>query len=228
MEKTTQRFQRIATALADLNAERLNAQSVNDLLTMHVGAASQHVLRMSFVPEQEAHNFDRQVTPFWSHLIQRDVTSPLFFLPLKLGGLGEGSAVQRHAAAPGRTWQSVIPTLMETTQSTDTDTLFNAAPRLRAQQAQLQATLLLQMNKPASLLKPLDAALRLKITQKKQVSTIQRNLHKQLFDSLTDNLLNAPCSYHNPPHILVRTSCSPAVKRTRLRIAASAFRSPGD
>ena len=61
-----------------------NAQSVNDLLTMYVGAASQHVLRMSAVPEQEAHNFDRPVTIFWSHLIQRDVTSPLFFLSLKL------------------------------------------------------------------------------------------------------------------------------------------------
>ena len=48
MEKTSQRFQRIATTFADLNAEGLNAQSVNDLLTMYVGAASQHVLRMSF------------------------------------------------------------------------------------------------------------------------------------------------------------------------------------
>ena len=79
MEKTTQRFQRIATTLADLNAEGLNAQAVNDLLTMHVGAARQHVLRVSFVPEQEAHDFDRQVTTSWSHLIQRDITSPLFF-----------------------------------------------------------------------------------------------------------------------------------------------------
>ena len=67
MEKTTQRFQRIATTLADVNAEGLNAQAVNDLLTMYVGAASQHVLRMSFVPEREAHNCDRQVTTFWSH-----------------------------------------------------------------------------------------------------------------------------------------------------------------
>ena len=78
-EKTTQRFQRIATTLADLNAEGLNAYAVNDLLTMHVGAASEHVLRMSFVPEREAHNLDRQVTTFLSHLIQRDITSPLFF-----------------------------------------------------------------------------------------------------------------------------------------------------
>ena len=52
-KKTTQRFQKIATTLADLNAEGLNVQTVNDLLTMYVGAASQHVLRMSFVPEQE-------------------------------------------------------------------------------------------------------------------------------------------------------------------------------
>ena len=46
---------------------------------MYVGAASHHVLRMSFVPEQEAQNFDMQVTTFWSHLIQRDIASPLFF-----------------------------------------------------------------------------------------------------------------------------------------------------
>ena len=141
MEKTTQRFQRIATTLADLNAEGLNVQAASDLLTMYVGAASQHVLRMSFVPEQEAHNFDRQVTTFWSSLIQRDVTSPLFFLTLKLEGLGVGSAVQRHAAAPWRAWQSVIPTLMATTRSPDTGSLFNIAPRLRAQLAQLQTTL---------------------------------------------------------------------------------------
>ena len=66
MQKVTQRFQKIATTLADLNAEGLNVQNVNDLLTMYVGAASQHVLRMSFVPELEAQNFDRQVrfSPF--------------------------------------------------------------------------------------------------------------------------------------------------------------------
>ena len=39
MEKTTQRFERIATTLADLNAEGLNGQTVSDLLTMYVGAA---------------------------------------------------------------------------------------------------------------------------------------------------------------------------------------------
>ena len=132
MEKTTQRFQKIATTLAELDAEGLNVQTVNDLLTMYVGAARQHVLRMSFVPEQEAQNFDRQVITYWSRLMHRDIASPLFFLPLKLGGLGVGSAVQRHAAAPWRAWQSIIPTFMATTQSPDTDSLFSSTPLLRA------------------------------------------------------------------------------------------------
>ena len=166
MEKTTQRVQKIATTHADLNAERLNAQAVDDLLTMYVGAASQHVFRMSFMPEQEARNFDRQVTSFWSRFVQRDIASPLFFPPLKLGGHGVGSAVQRHAAAPWHEWQSIIPTFMATTQSPDTDSLFSSTPRLRAHLAQLQTTLSPQMNKPTFQLKPLGAARRLKTTQK--------------------------------------------------------------
>ena len=54
-------------------------RAVNDLLTMYVGAI-QHVLRMSFAPEQEAYHFDRQVTTFWAHFMQRDIASPLFYL----------------------------------------------------------------------------------------------------------------------------------------------------
>ena len=144
---------------------------------MYVGAASQHVLDMSFVPEQEAQNCDRQVLTFWSRLMHRDTTSQLFFLPLKLGGFGVGSAVQRHAAAPWRAWQSVIPSLMATTQSPDTESLFRS-PLLRAQLTQLQSTISQHMNKPTFQLKPLGAALRLQTTQKKQVSTIQKE-HSQ-------------------------------------------------
>ena len=165
MEKTKQRFQKIATTLADLNAEGLNVQTVDDLLTMYVGAASRHVFRTSFVSEQEARNFDRQVMTFWSRLMHRDITSPLFFLPLKLGGLGVGSAVQRHAPAPWRAWQSIIPTLMATTQSPDTGSLFSSTPQLRAQLEHLQSTLSQQMNTLTFQLKPLGAALRLKTTR---------------------------------------------------------------
>ena len=96
---------------------------------------------------------------------------------------------------------------MATTQSPDTDTLFNASPRLRTQLAQLQTTLSLQMNKPAFLLKPLGGALRFKTTQKKQVSTTQRNLHKQLYDSLTDTaveraILLSQSTSHTGAHLM--------------------------
>ena len=78
--------------------------TVNDL------AASQHILRMSFVLEDEAKSFDTEVGDFWSQLIQRDDSPPLFHLPLKLAGLDVGSAEQHHAAAPWRAWQTVLPT----------------------------------------------------------------------------------------------------------------------
>ena len=174
---------------------------------MYVGAASPHVLRMSFVPEQEAQNFDRQVLTFWSRLMHRDIASPLFFLPLKLGGLGVGSAVQRHAAAPWGAWQSIIPSLMTTTQSPDTDSLFRSTPLLCAQLTQLQSTLSQQMNKPSFQLKPLGAALHLQTTQKKQVSTIQRNIHKQLYNSFTDTpteraILLSQSTSHTGAHLM--------------------------
>ena len=84
-----------------------------------VGAASQHVLRMTFVPEAEAISFDIEIV--------RDVTSPLFHLPLRMGNVGVGSAEERHAAALWTAWQSVIPTLMDATDSPDTDALFDSA-----------------------------------------------------------------------------------------------------
>ena len=183
MEKTTRQFRAIASTLAELNAEGLSAQTVNGLFAMYVGAASQHVLRMSFVPEHEARTFDTEVTAFWSQLIKRDATSPLFHVPLKLGGLGVGSAVPRHAAAPWRAWQSVLPTLVGATQSPDTDTLFTSTPRLRAQLVQPQITLSQQMNKPALLLKPLGPALRTSTTKKRLVTSIQKHLHKHLLES---------------------------------------------
>ena len=199
---------------------------MHDLLSMYVGAASQHVLRMSFVPEQEAQNFDMEITAFWSQLIQHDATSPLFFLPLKLGFLGIGSAVQRHAAAPWRAWQSVTQTLMATTQSRDTDTLFNTAPQLQAQLVQLQTTLSLQMNKPAFLLKPLGSALRQKNTQKKRVTTIQRHFHKQLLESLTTSLVDhsvllSQAASHTGPHLMQPSSKAYDAEDRSFRVAVA-------
>ena len=153
MQTAAQRFQSISATLRELNQASLKMQTVNDLLTMYVGAASQQALRTTFVPFQEAVNFDNEIVSYWSQLAGRDVTSPLFHLPLRMGGLGVGSAVHRHAAAPWTAWRSIIPTLMEATESPDIDSLFAPTPILRSQLHQLQVTLSQQMDKPSLLLK---------------------------------------------------------------------------
>ena len=84
MEKTMRRFRDIASILAELNAEGLCAPTVNGLLTMYVGAASQRVLHMSFVPEHEARTFDNVVIAFWSQLTKHldvAIVSPLSSSP---------------------------------------------------------------------------------------------------------------------------------------------------
>ena len=84
------------------------------------------------------------------------------------------------------------------------------------------------MNKPSFQLKPLGAALRLQNTQKKQVSTIQRNIHKQFYNSLTDTpteqaiLLSQSTSYTGA-HLM-----QPIVKHMRLRIVAFVSQLPED
>ena len=93
---------------------------------------------------------------------------------------------------------------MATTQSPDTDSLFSSTPQLRAQ---LQTTLSQQMNKPTFQLKPLGAALCRKTTQKKQVSTIQRNMRKQFYNSLTDTpteqaILLSQSASHTGTHLV--------------------------
>ena len=177
MQTATQRFQNISAILRELNQAGLKMQTVNDLLTMYVGAASQHALLTTFVPFEEAVSFDTEIVSYWSQLAGRDVTSPLFHLPLRMSGLGVGSAVQRHAAAPWTAWHSIIPTLMEATDSPDIDSLFAPTPILRSQLHQLQTTLAQQMNTP----------LRMHGSQKALVNTIQQTTHQQLLSSLSTN-----------------------------------------
>ena len=156
----------------------------------------------------------------------RHCLSAVFFLPLKLGGLGVGSAVQRHAPAPWRAWQSIIPTLMATAQSPDTDSLFSSTLLPRAQLAQLQSTLSQQMNKPTFQLKPLGAAVHLQTTQKKQVSTIQRNIHKQLYNSLTDTpteqaILLSQSTSHTGAHLMQPSSDAYEVEDRCFRVSVA-------
>ena len=173
--------------MRDLKKAGLKMQTVNDLLTMYVGAASQHALRTTFLPLEEAVSFDNEIVAYWSQLAGRDVTSPLFHLLLRMGRLGVGSVVQRHAAAPRSAWQTVIPTLMAATNSTDTDSLLAATLNLRGQLLHLQATLAHRMNIPALLLSPKGAALRTHGIQRTLVSAIQRTTHKQIMEAYVDN-----------------------------------------
>ena len=187
MQTATHRFQNISAILRELNQAGLRMQTVNDLLTMYVGAASQHALRTTFVPKEEAVSFDKEIVLYWSQLAGRDVTSPLFHIPSRMGGLGVGSALQRHASAPWTAWQSIIPTLMEATGSPDLDSLFAPTPILRGQLHQLQTTLAQQMNAPSLLLKSLGLALRTHGSQKALVKTIQQTTHQQLLANLSTN-----------------------------------------
>ena len=116
---------------------RLPTSMLKDLTRrrfMYVGAASQHVLRVSFVPEQEAKNIDMEVTAFWSQLILRDATSPSFFLPLMLGGLGMAqlvSGMQLHHGPPGnRSSQHSWPPFSPRTQTLFSTLLHNSGPNL--------------------------------------------------------------------------------------------------
>ena len=85
MQTATQRFQNISAILTELNQAGLKMQTVNDLLTMYVGAASQHALRTTFVPKEEAASFDNEIASYWSQLAGRDVTSPIIPPPVTYG-----------------------------------------------------------------------------------------------------------------------------------------------
>ena len=87
MQTATQRFQNMSAILRELNLAGLRVQTENDLLTMYVGAASQHALRTTFVPKEEAASFDNEIAFYWSQLAHRDAT-PLFHLPLRMCGRG--------------------------------------------------------------------------------------------------------------------------------------------
>ena len=50
MNTATRRFQNVSAILRELDQAGLKMQTVNALLIMYVGAASQNVLRMTFVP----------------------------------------------------------------------------------------------------------------------------------------------------------------------------------
>ena len=142
------------------------------------------------------------------------------FYPSNLCGL----CCPATCRSPMARWQSVIPSLTATTQSPDTDTFFfQCGTTTQSRTSTTPSHTFTTNEQDRFFIEPLGAALRLKTTQKKQVSTT----HKQLFDSLTDtpverSVLLSQSTSHTGAHLMQPSSA--AVKRTRLRIAASAFR----
>ena len=122
---------------------------------------------------------------FWSRRMHRDIASPLFFSSPQAWWTWGGLCGSTSCGCP-MARVAVDHSHIDGNNPISGYRLFSSTPQLRAQLAQLQSTLSQKMYKPTFQLKPLGAALRPKTTQKKQVSTIQRNIHKQLYNSLTD------------------------------------------
>ena len=149
-------------------------QTVNDLLTMYVRAASQHVLRMSFVPEQEVRYFDKQVTIFWSQIIQREITSPLFFPLLELGGLGVCCAVDHpHVNGNNPVNGYGLSLRSNTTTTSSTSTTPNHTFPTN------ELTHLPNSNH-------LEQPIAYKPLRRNKSPPSKENIHKQLYNSLTD------------------------------------------
>ena len=115
---------------------------------------------------------------------------------------------------------------MATTQSPDTDSLFSSTPLLLAQLAQLQSTLSQQMNKPTFQLKPPGAALRLQTTQKKRVSTIQRNIHKAILQqphrrTTEQAILLSQSTSHTGAHLMQPSSEAYEVEDRCFRVSVA-------
>ena len=129
MEKTTQRFQKIAATLADLNAEGLMSKLVNDLLSMFVGAASQHALRVSLHLSRRHKTLTDKF--FLSGRVLCIATLPRssFFYPSSLE-VWCGFCCSKTCCSSMACVQSVIPSLMT---SPDTNSLFRSTPILRDQ-----------------------------------------------------------------------------------------------
>ena len=85
----TRRFQNNSAILRELYQAGLKVQTVNDLLTVYVGAASQHTLRTTFDPEAKSFCFDAEIVACRSQLVGRDTTSPLFHLPLRISACSD-------------------------------------------------------------------------------------------------------------------------------------------
>ena len=113
MQTAAQRFQSISATLRQLNQAGLKVQTVNDLLTMYDGAASQHALRTTFVHARKPSTSTKRSSPTGHNLQAK--TSPLRSFTSRYVWVGSGWAprCKRHGQ-PGDpssqlSWKPLTP-----------------------------------------------------------------------------------------------------------------------
>ena len=152
------RCQRLADNINELCQAGLKKQTGSYLLATYTSAASQHALRMSFVCQHEAPQFDTQVVSAWNTLLERNCDSQFFFSPLKKGGFDITSAVNRKSIAPWTSWKSALPGVVDRMVLPEIETLLHKCPRLARQLTTLQGTLARHTGKHGFDVKTLSAA----------------------------------------------------------------------
>ena len=183
---------------------------------MYVGAASQHVLRMSFVPEQEDHNFDRQdhdllVPPHsarrhlsiilftpqtlgtWCGLCRSAICSgPMACLAIGHSHINGNNPVTRHRYPFQHCTTTQSPTCSTSNNTFTTNEQASFPPQTTWCCSSLE-----NHTKESSHHNPTT------------------------FPQATSTPVERSVLLSHPPHTPELTSCNPAAKRTRLRIAAS-------
>ena len=182
MSKTKDRMVDVANSMKELHDHGLPLQTALALLRTYVGAASQHALRMSFVTQAEADNFDNTVIKIWSLMLGRNIENAreMFFMKTNLGGMGVASAVDRRLAAPWTAWQAALSSIQEHMNTHELGDLFVKCPELEAALRELQVGIGAQAGLPGFQVKTLVAAIKTKTTQKQIVEAIHKTRHKSL------------------------------------------------
>ena len=117
MDRTTRRVRDI-TIFCKNSTKIVSTQTVNVLVTMYVGAPSQHALRTTCVMKKRINDL-RMKSSNIGHDASTETSTLLFVVPLKLRGLGVASAVQRRVAA---SWRSLPNTLIDHKNGPDVET----------------------------------------------------------------------------------------------------------
>ena len=166
-------------------------QTVNNLLTMYVGAASQHALRTTFVPREEAHQLRQRDRVLLVATCRQRCHFPTFSPPTTygraqgVGSRGTPTRPQRH----GQLGDPSFPLSWRPPNPRTSTPCSPPRPSYGANSTNYKLRYHNKWDKPSLLLKSLGVALRTHGSQKTLVNTIQQVTHQQLLTSLSTNTI---------------------------------------